>query len=376
MILPTLYKKTNAGAIQRWDVFVDGATIRIGHGQVDGAIQRGDETITEGKNLGKKNATTPAQQAEAEAKAKWLKVKKKGYVESIEAAQAGSVDEDIILGGILPMLAPSKIYPHFAKHLNFPVYVQPKLDGVRCIAILKDGKCTLWSRTRKRINSVPHIVAAVERYFGGRGDLTLDGELYSHELKDDFEELISIIRKDEPALGHEKIEYHVYDLPSWPATFALRSRELRGRFHADGALLPLILVDTQTAPDDAAIKFEHEVNLGVGYEGSMIRNDGPYEGGKRSMHLQKLKIEIDDEFKIIGAEEGRGKDAGTVGAFVLVTKDGKEFRARLKATYARRGELFRRPELWTGKRMTITYQNLTSDGIPRFPRGKAIRDYE
>lgn len=377
MILSTLYKKTNAGAIQGWSIGVEGATITTLHGHVGGATQQTSDTITEGKNVGKANATTPQQQAEAEARAKWTKQKKKGYVETIEAAQAGEVDA-LIEGGILPMLAPTKIYPHFAKHLKFPIWQQPKLDGERCIAQLRSGKCTLWTRTRKPILTMPHIVAAIEAYFGSQieGDLDLDGELYNHDLRHEFESLISAIRN-----GDTRIQYHIYDLPM-ERTFFYRKECVRALFvnawdHA--GMKPndvLHRVDTAQAIDDYQIKLINEMHMEMGYEGSMLRNDGPYEGGKRSMHLQKLKSELDAEFKIIGAEEGRGKDAGTVGAFVCVTAEGKEFRARLKTSYARRAELLQNPAQWQGKKLTVTYQNLTADGIPRFPRGKAIRDYE
>lgn len=374
MTLPTLFKKTNTGAIQTWQIEVEyqlgGGLIRTVHGQLDGKLQETTDLVTTGKNVGRSNQTTALQQAEAEAEAKWTKQLKKGYVDSVEAAQAGEVDE-IIEGGLSPMLAPSKIYPTFAHKLTFPVYVQSKLDGTRCIAILKDGKCTLWSRTRKRINSVPHIVAHLETLFPGL-TITFDGELYNHELKNDFEELISLIRQDEPGDGHEKIQYHIYDLPSDPGLFKARNEHLKRFYYSD----PLVLVQTEQADNHDEVVALHEKNLEAGYEGSMVRGNGPYEGGKRSYYLQKLKNFIDNEFAIIGAEEGRGKDAGTVGAFVCITEDNTEFKARLKATYERRRELFNDPKQWQGKCLTVAYQNMTSDGVPRFPIGKSIRDYD
>lgn len=371
---PTLYKKTNTGAIQSWSIAVDGPAITVVHGQVGGKLQTGVEIISEGKNLGRSNETTPEQQAEAEAEAKHTKQLKKGYVFTSEAAQAGEVDA-VIEGGILPMLAPSKVYPHFSKKLVFPVYVQPKLDGSRCIAIIKGGVCTLWSRTRKQIHTVPHIVAALERAFPwADGDLILDGELYNHEYRADFEQLMSLIRPDEPVEGHEVIQYHVYDLPSTKETFAGRWAELCSLF---GRVVeesgPVKRVRTAIATDDATIRAINEQNLADEYEGSMIRNDGPYEFGKRSNHLQKFKTFVDGEFKVVGAEEGRGKDAGTVGAFNCLTADGKPFKARLKATYDRRRELFQKPEQWRDRWLTVAYQNLTADGIPRFPIGKGFR---
>jgi ATP-dependent DNA ligase len=397
---PVLFKKTNTGAIQEWRIAVDGTTITVEHGQVNGKFQSTSDTIKEGKNIGRSNETTPEQQAEAEAEARWTKQKKKGYVESYNAAVAGEVDA-VIEGGILPMLAPSKIYPHFANKLEFPIFVQPKLDGSRCIAIVENGTCTLWSRTRKRINSVPHIETAVldlykENDLDGR--LILDGELYADAYSDNFEELMSIIRKDKPDQEgkYKNVEYHVYDLPSCNETFARRHEDLVGLFWDDDIREYLkrkgsiVLVNTVHAFNDNDIKSLHENNLEDGFEGSMLRNDGPYEGGKRSMHLQKLKTMVDaennptgldTEFEIVRAEEGRGKDVGTVGAFVCINKmarnlDGKEFKefkCRLKASYDRRRELFEHPEQWKGMYLTVVYQNLTTDGIPRFPIGKGLR---
>jgi ATP-dependent DNA ligase len=369
MIFPTLFKKTNTGAIQQWKIWVVDNLITTEFGQVDGKLQITTDVIREGKNAGKANATTPEHQAIAEATSKWEKQKKKRYVETIEEAKDGKVDTEVIKGGIAPMLAPSKVYPTFKHKLKFPVYLQPKLDGSRLIAVLKDGVCTLWSRTQKQVHSLPHIERAVENQFGYLGDVTLDGEAYSTIYHDQFEELMSLIRQDEPGEGHEVIDYHIYDCPSHPGTFKERYQSLTKR----ALCSPLVLVETTLCQDDDAIMACHEKNLEGNYEGSMIRNDGPYEFGKRSYHLQKLKGFQDQEYVIIGAEEGRGKDTGTVGAFLCETEDGKPFKARLKATYERRRALFENPSEWKGMLLTVKFQNLTKDGIPRFPIGKGLR---
>src|SRR5271170_7191502 len=88
------------------------------------------DTVADGKNAGKANATTAVGQAEKEAAAKWTKQKKKGYVESKADAEA-EVTDAVIEGGLLPMLAHK--YKDFAKKIIFPCHVQPKLDGMRCI---------------------------------------------------------------------------------------------------------------------------------------------------------------------------------------------------------------------------------------------------
>ena len=370
--LPTLYKKTATGAIQTWRIFVNGANITVEHGQLNGAIQVATETIKAGKNKGKANATTAEEQAVAEAESKWLRQKKKKYVEKIEDAEEGTVDSSVILGGVDVMLAPSKIYPTFKHKLTFPVYVQEKLDGSRLVAVLSGGKCTLWSRTRKQVNSLPHIVKAVEEQFGKKyPNLVLDGEAYSVEYHDQFEELMSLIRQSSPGPGHEKVDYHIYDVPSNKESFSVRNKWLKDNSSCFGK--HLVLVETIVCCNDKEIMACHEKNLENNFEGSMIRGDGPYEGGKRSYYLQKLKNFEEGEWSIVGVEEGRGKDTGTIGAFVCVTSDGKRFKARLKSTYDHRRFLFQNPSEWEGKLLTVKYQNLTADLIPRFPIGKGLR---
>jgi len=396
---PMLYQKTQTGAIQSWQIATFNATIQTIHGQVGGKLQTTTDTITEGKNAGKTNETTAEVQAEREAAAKWTKQKKKGYVESLADAQAGKVDEAVIKGGIEPMLAPSDIYPHYKKDIKFPCFVQPKLDGNRCIAVVKDGKCTLWTRTRKPINSVPHIVSAIERaVIPNKLDVILDGELYNHDYRDNFEDLMSLIRPPAPVEGHEVVQYHVYDLPSCKEGFAKRHETLSGMFENSdwlGLDSPVTPVYTAVVKSDGDIWDEHNQNLNKEYEGTMIRNDGPYEEGRRSRHLQKLKTWKDGEYQIIGYADGRGKDAGTVAAFYCTVSPGyppecwaeicenlaagrpelRGFKARLKATYDRRRELFGRKD-FIGKQLTVKYQNMTADGKPRVTIGKAIRDYE
>lgn len=397
LAFPTLFKKTSTGAVEEWTISVTDNVIKTVHGQFNGKKQESCDTLREGVNAGKSNATTPAQQALKEARAKWEKQRKKGYVQLYADAVAGVV-EDVIEGGIAPMLAPSGLYPKFAHKLQWPVFTQPKLDGMRCIAILEDGKCTLWSRTRKRIRSMVHIERQIESLWpfiqsiqsmaretevgasmcvntDGRMRAIFDGELFKTGVP--FEDVLSWIRTYEPGPRSREIEYHVYDFPTRPErVFSERHHALQvisTRFQrADTQSLFLVRTPVAASPKD--LDEQHEENLADLNEGTMIRNGGgSYECGKRSYHLQKHKDMKDGEYLIVGADEGRGKDAGTVGSFRCRTADGKEFSARLKATYERRRELFEHPEQWRGWKLTIIYQNLTADGIPRFPIGKGLR---
>ena len=128
-VFENLYKKTNTGAIQIWQIRVEGNVIHTVYGQLGGKLQETSNTIKEGKNVGKVNGTTPEGQAIAEAAAKYEHQIKKGYSKTLDDAEAGGVSE-VIEGGIFPMLAPSKIYPAFKHKLTFPVYVQKSMTDL------------------------------------------------------------------------------------------------------------------------------------------------------------------------------------------------------------------------------------------------------
>ena len=377
MNFPTLYKKTSTGAYQKWTTFVKDVgtagpviVIYTQYGQVDGKIQETTELISEGKNIGKKNETTPLQQAEAEAKSRWEKKKKSGYVESMTAAINNEVDK-IIEGGVVPMLA-QKFSEHGHK-IKYPCYVQAKLDGIRCIAIVKDGVCTLWSRTRKPITSCPHIVQELEAAFESK-DIILDGELYNHEMKKDFEKIVSLVRQEKPAPGHEIVQYHVYDTVD-STIFDDRTQKLVDLFGMF-EFYSIKFVETYLVNDeDVAMNMFNDLR-DQGYEGAMLRNADSKYVNKRSYDLQKMKEFDDAEFPIVGVEEGRGKLAGHA-IFVCRTEGGKEFLAKMRGDTSRLKEIFDNPKLWEGKRLTVQYQGITGkEQVPRFPVGVAIRDYE
>lgn len=366
---PTLYKKTSTGAIQFWKVKVfgysDHAVIETVYGQFGGAEQQTEDVIRSGKNIGKANETTPVQQASYEANSKWESKLKKGYVEKLEDAEAGKTDK-IIEGGVLPMLAHK--YSEHSHKIKFPALVQPKLDGIRCIAILKDGKCTLWSRTRKPITSVPHIVEALE----GKQDMILDGELFSEKYRQNFEHIVHLVRQEVPTTGYEEVEYHIYD------AIQAGTNEQRQQWLTFEGLnkLPLVLVATSDAYSSDEVNMLLEHYLLLGYEGCMIRNKAGLYVNKRSHDLLKYKSDSDSEFEIVGIEEGRGKLSGHVGAFVCKTSDGQEFKAKMAGDTSRLKDYFENHSLWKDKKLTVKYQSLTGYGIPRFPVGKVIRDYE
>lgn len=369
--LPTLYKKTSTGAIQFWRITVSGNQIETTYGQVGtDSPQTTVDVIGEGKNLGRSNATTPEEQAQAEAEAKWTKQLKKGYVKTAKAAEAGGVDK-VIEGGMNPMLAHK--YKEHAKKIVFPCFGQPKLDGIRCIAVKRDGDVTLWTRTRKPIFSMPHIVQALEAL--PEEDFVLDGELYNHDYRYDFENIISLVRPDSPVEGYEVVQYHVYDVAN-AMPYSSRRQWLKAMVQKSSPASPLRFVETHAVESDKQVMPFHDLMVSKGYEGAMLRNaDSPYVM-KRSYDLQKVKTFETHEFPIVGFEEGRGRLAGHVGSFICEMPNGKTFSAKQKGSLKNLKQYFENPDLWKGKVLTVQYQNLTADGLPRFPVGIAIRDYE
>jgi ATP-dependent DNA ligase len=366
MKLPTLYKRTTTGAQQEWAVSVEGNVIVTRWGQTGGSIQEGRDTIKTGKNIGRSNETTPEEQAELEAKALWEKKKKKrGYHEDADAAMDGK-DNDLIEGGIFPMLAHK--YWEQGHKIKWPAYVQPKLDGHRCIAIIKNGKASLWTRTRKPILCLPHITARFEELVAG--DAIFDGELYNHAYRDDFEKLTSFIRQQtKPKPGHEVVQYHIYDFPH-EAGFGLRSEALASFFAAVGDCPTLRLVETVKAETPKDLDKAYEEFLEQGYEGAMVRNEGSQKSGgylnSRSYDLQKVKIMDDSEFEVLGVKEGRGKLAGH--AMFIMEHKGAEFRAKMKGKLSELKKYLKDPSLAVGRVVTVQYQGFTkTNNVPRFP---------
>lgn len=368
--LPTLFKKNSNGGHQEWSIGTCGNVIVTKWGQIGGAIQETRDEIKSGKNIGRANATTAEEQALAEATSKWEKQLKKGYVQSLDSAKEGKTD-DIIEGGIFPMLA-----HRFDKHghkLVYPCYEQPKLDGHRCIAMIDaEGNCTLWSRTRKPITSMTHIVEAIRNL--GMPNTIFDGELYNHDYKDRFEELTSFIRNREFKTGAEEVQYHIYDMPSsWG--FHNRWGFLRG--HLDlkiQATSPLRIVETRLVNnrDELMTNFEHF--LEQGYEGAIARNVSGQYVNERSYDLLKIKEFDEDEFPVIRVEEGRGKLTGHA-VFVCKTKTGVEFGAKLKGKQENLKQYFDRPELAIGRQLTVEFKGYTNkNGAPRFPVALRFRE--
>jgi len=279
---------------------------------------------------------------------------------------------------IKPMLA-HKYNPEKA---DYPAYIQPKLDGVRCV-FTKDGA---YSRTGKEFKNVDHIKKDLEVVFNRYPNLILDGELYNHGLKDDFEKIISLVRKTKPTQDHrdeaaQLVQYHIYDVASFPhATYDWRmgfitrltdSSVVRTSPH-------LVIINTKVALDlDEAMSL-HNYNLRSGYEGSIYRSiDGVYKN-TRSWDLMKFKDFHDDEAVIVGYEIGKGKRQGTLGKFIMQDDEGVEFGCPPGKGYDYKdlAGMLDNINDYIGQRATFTYFQRTQAGSYRHPHYKCLRNYE
>ena len=356
-VFKPLYKQTISGKVQQWDISVEQNTVITKYGLVDGKKQTTTDIIKIGKNIGRSNATTAETQAEAQAQQTFDSKLKEGYVEDIDLA----IKTKNTLSAVLPMLAHT--IEQKEKYVVFPALAQPKLDGLRCIAILKNGKARLFSRSQKEYLTVPHIVAELESLFHDE-DIILDGELYNHEFKNSFNTIIHIAKRDDVHEDHTKIEYHIYDVVA-PGNHQQRMEPV-----TTGTYCKRVI--TSVVHSRKALEEFQAQCVEQGYEGCMYRHpNGEYEH-KRSNTLLKVKTFQDDEFRIVGAEEGTGKLMGAVGAFVLITNKGVLFKAKPACTLEQSREYWICRKSYIDKKATVKFQNYTPDGVPRFPVFKCV----
>ena len=257
-----------------------------------------------------------------------------------------------------------------------PVYIQPKLDGVRCL-LTKDGG---FSRTGKKFMNLAHIELALIPFFKQHPNVVLDGELYNHKLKRDFEKIISLVRKQKPTADDRRdaqhlVQFHVYDyIDGKYDSYKTRMQQLvtSDIYDAQIKYVPAKLVDSYNYARDL-----HATYLSEGYEGSIIRLDGLYKHG-RSYDLMKFKDFSDTEATIIGYELGKGKRTGTLGKFIMLDDEGVEFGCPPGKGYSYKdlAEMLKNVTDYIGKRATFTYFQRTQAGSYRHPLFKCIRNYE
>ncbi len=276
-----------------------------------------------------------------------------------------------------PMLA----YPVSDKPIDYtkPVFMQPKLDGVRCLIQYDNSVVKAYSRTGKEWKNIDHILQSLKPFFQTNPNVILDGELYNHALRDDFEKIISCVRKQKPtaidrAESRRLVQFHCYDIVDETMTFDERYKFVEFNLK-DPSIYGVRTVQTHEVHAEKYAYQLHDTFLNNGFEGSILRLNDVYQC-KRSHSLRKFKDFHDAEAILTSWVEGKGKRVGTIGKFMAVDADGNEFGMPVMDNFKKLQTMFDEMKTWVGREATFTYFERTKAGSYRHPLFKAIRDYE
>ena len=356
------------GRMRVWEIEVEDNRYRTISVLEDGSKVTTEWTVCEGKNIGKINETTASQQAGLEANSLVRgRIEKDGYHENREDAYNGKRYFQPMLAKKWYDLKPKDI----EKFFKDTVFVQPKLGGIRCII----DRYGMWTRQGKKILSAPHIRKELEPVFQQHPDLILDGELYNHDLDNNFNKIVSLVRKSKPTEydlkeSEKYVQYWNYDFPSCEGTFENRNRTLKYLYDKEIVELGhpeyFVYVPTSVCKTPDTVEGWLEEFLNQGYESAILRSNGVYEC-KRSDNLLKVKKFLDEEFEIVGFEEGKGNLSGMAGN-VLVNANGVTVAAGINASHDELRNIWLDRDKYIGKMATVKYFNKTEDGSLRFPK--------
>ena len=380
--LDGLYKRNANGSIESWFISVSDNKVTRNWGKIDGKIQQ-HTTESESKNVGKSNETSPEQQALLDAQSEWNKQKDKGYksLKDLNILQLYNENNliDLLnkylpkentdaLGNVKPMLAQS-VKKDFS-NITFPCFIQPKLDGVRCLMIVdrnSSNEVTFLSRNGKEYTTLNHIAEEINQVQGDiiPNQFILDGEIYSHKIT--FQEIVSAVKKENE--NTHKLKFRCYDI--------VNNEKQINRFDSFNSIVNSINSKNIIAVETSLINTKEEAEIiflkyiEQGYEGAMLRNlKGLYQSGFRTKDLLKYKEFDETEFEFIIWKLG---ERGVEDLIALCkTKEGKEFNAKMAGNKNEKIELY--DTLYPlGSLMTIKHFGYTNDNLPRFPIGKGIR---
>jgi len=362
--LPTLFTRTSTGATQEWTIEILNNAYRTHHGQVGGKITITDWFYAYETNVGRTNYRDVEAQAIFEAQAQWKKKLDSGSFEDINA-----IDEQKFVS---PMLA--KNWNDRKDKVKFPVYCNVKYDGSRSV-ISRNGA---FSRNGKPWLTIPHILEELEIVFREIPDLILDGELYNHDLHNDFNKIMSLIKKTKPTQAdlieaREVVQYHCYDICDDKMVYSDRAARIVGIIKRYN-LKYVIPVVAYKANNQEELDTLYGQFLEDGYEGQMIRLNTPYDF-KRSANLLKRKEFMDSEYLVVDILEGNGNRNGIAGYAQLQREDGVQFKSNIKGNHTYLRELLATKDRYIGKYATCKYFALSiPQGIPRFPYIIKFRD--
>lgn len=361
-----LYTTDSKDRVRIWDITLSEGQSGILYrdGLEGGKLKDWTFKASKPMNIGKANATTAEQQASIMLENEIGIKLRNNYFKTVEDARNNKQFK--------PMLA-HKYEDKFSK-MTFPVVAQPKLDGARCNAMWKDGEVKLYSRTCKEYVSCPHISEYLTPFLSEHTDLILDGELYNHDLKDDFEQIMSLIRQTKPQerdfeRSRELVQFHIYDI------YDKKSPNLtfEERFYILEAIpqpvkTPIRFVETLFADNQYQLDSFYYEWVEEGYEGQMVRNkDSVYKVDGRSSDLLKRKEFHDAEFEIVRFEEGEANWVGRVKKIHIKLPNGNICGCGIRGSYNYCAQLFKDREQYIGKMATVRYFEFTAEGMLRFP---------
>lgn len=358
MEMEKLYKLDTTGKPRVWWIEYDEEKYRTHAGILDGKIVTSGWIYAEEKNIGKANHTSVKEQVYLEVQAEYEKKKYQGkYHQSLDEAEGGAKFVE-------PMLAQKF---DLKKSTDYPYVSQPKLDGVRCLV----SKYHMQTRNGKEFASSPHIQRELENFFERHPDVVLDGELYNHELKHDFEKIVSLARKTKPTdedivESQSMIQYHVYDvITPEPMGYVQRYSLLSENFGGKHSCIKIVHAEMVENLEKAVEMLGKYIEQG--YEGQMLRvPDMAYEH-KRSKSLLKHKEFEDGEYVIVDVVEGVGNWAGMAKSIEIRLPDGTTQNSGMRGTFDFAKEILEQKDKLIGTEVTVRYQGKTSDDKLRFP---------
>ena len=394
----TFYQLDSKSKVRVWNIKV----VKVSENQSDIVILAGLEdgkkietvtSITEGKNTGKKNATTPYTQAVADAETEINKKVKGGYVSDRSQMKVKGETETInkpMKGESYDPTGKKKgSYDGTDKKYGFigkEAALDFKLDGHRYRIVLSLDKAPqFYSSGGDLVIPFPHIAEALNKLSAAHlakvlkeyniNELQLDGEIYNHELG--FYAVASACGSqvnvtDEKLELRSKMQFYIFDVV---LPLSLKQRREVSELFADGK--NVISTELVWYPAITKLDIENffEGALEKGFEGAMIKLDGfPYEH-KKSKQMFKYKPVDDGEFEIIGFKKSITGE--TLGSFICKTEDGIEFSATPKDDFGKDAvklEIWRNQENYLGKFITVEYMGISpKDKKPRHPRAKCFR---
>jgi DNA ligase-1 len=358
-----LFKRDSANKVRVWYMESEGNKYRTVSGLTDGDKVTSEWTIVLGKNHGKKNETSDFDQTEKEIEAKYKKQLKSGYFDDIS-----KIDNESYFK---PMLAKNyKDYAHKIDLTSGEYLLQTKFNGIRCIATING----LFTRKGERILTCPHIERSLDKFFINNPKAILDGELFNFKLKQNLNEINSIIRKtvnisdEDIQKSKELIQYHVYDGFGFglgkECCYRLR-KHIIDQICESKDYLEVVYDYTINSKED--LDRIYNTFIDQGHEGGILRlKESAYES-KRSKNLLKIKPEDDSEAIILNISEGEGNWSGA-GKVITLNWNGIIFDASFKGSYSESAEFLRNKGSWIGKTVTFLYNGLTGLGTPNFAR--------